>query len=156
MDSRQSSRNKCKNYSLKTYSQHGNLFEILLKTSYCISLSSWKTQTEIPNGSQTHDPLDLRVLFRYFHFIQVANPIIIHSIHIHHFDMLSLSVWQDTCLTYKNLVYDLTHHVFPIVQWLERPSGIWKVMGSTPVGGPGNSFSECFDFRVLLRYFHFI
>ena len=31
--------------------------------------------------------------------------------------------------------YDLAHHESPIAQWLERPTGIWKVMGSTPVGG---------------------
>ena len=30
----------------------------------------------------------------------------------------------------------------PIAQWLERPTGIWKVMGSTPVEGSENSFSE--------------
>ena len=28
-------------------------------------------------------------------------------------------------------------------------------MGSTPVGGSGNSFSEYFDLRTLLRYLHF-
>ena len=49
--------------------------------------------------------------------------------------MLSLAVWQDTCLTYKNLEYDLAHHESPIAQCLERPAGIWNVMGSTPVGG---------------------
>ena len=26
---------------------------------------------------------------------------------IYHFYMWSLAIWQDTCLTYKNLVYDL-------------------------------------------------
>ena len=31
-------------------------------------------------------------------------------------------------------MYDLAHHESPIAQWLERPTGIWKVMGSTPVG----------------------
>ncbi len=40
----------------------------------------------------------------------------------------------------------------PVAQWLERPTGIWKVMGSTPVGGSENSFSECFDLRTLLHY----
>ena len=57
-------------------------------------------------------------------------------------EMLSLAVWQDTCHIYKNLVYDLAHHESPIAQWLERATGIWKVMGSTPVGGSENSFSE--------------
>ena len=57
---------------------------------------------------------------------------------------------QDTCHTHKNLVYDLAHHESPIAQWLERPTGIWKVMGSTPVGGSENSFSEDFDLRTLL------
>ena len=66
--------------------------------------------------------------------------------------MLSLVVWQDTCHTYKNLVYDLAHHESPIAQWLDRPTGIWKVMGSTPVGGSENSFSEYFDLRTLLHY----
>ena len=62
-------------------------------------------------------------------------------IHIYHFDTLSLAVWQDTCHTYKNLVYDLAHHKSPIAQWLERPTGIWKVIG--------------FDSRWGLRKFFF-
>ena len=32
----------------------------------------------------------------------------------------------------------------------------WKVMGSTPVEGWENSFSEDFDLRTLLRYQHFL
>ena len=60
-----------------------------------------------------------------------------------------------TCHTYKNLVYDLAHHESPIAQWLERPTDIWKVMGSTPVGGSENSFSEYFDMRTLLHYLYF-
>ena len=55
-----------------------------------------------------------------------------------------------------DLVYDLAHHESPIAQWLERPTGIWKVMGSTPVGGSENSFSEYFDLSTLLHYLHFI
>ena len=35
-------------------------------------------------------------------------------------------------------------------------AGIWKVMGSTPVGGSENSFSEYFDLRTRLHYLHFI
>ena len=54
--------------------------------------------------------------------------------------------------TYKNLVYDLAHQESPIAQWLERPTGIWKVIGSTPVGGSENSFSEYFNLRTLLHY----
>ena len=77
-------------------------------------------------------------------------------IRIYHFDMLSLAVWQDTCHTYKNLVHDLAHHESTIAQWLERPTDIWKVMGSTPVGGSGNSVSEYFDLRTLLHYLYFI
>ena len=69
--------------------------------------------------------------------------------------MLSLAVWQDTCLTHKNIVYDLAHHESPIAQWLERPTGIWKVMGSTPVGGSENSFPEYFDLRTLLHYLNY-
>ena len=37
-----------------------------------------------------------------------------------------------------------------------NPTGIWKVMGSTPVGGSENSFSEYFDLRTFLHYLHFI
>ena len=84
------------------------------------------------------------------------SPIHLSFIHMYQFDTLSLAVWQDTCHTYKNLVYDLAHHESPIAQWLERPTGIWKVMGSTPVGGSENSFSEYFDLRTLLHYLHFI
>ena len=69
---------------------------------------------------------------------------------------LSLAVWQDTCHTYKNLVYDLARHESPIAQWLERPTSTWKVMGLTPVGGSENSFSEYFDLRTLLHCLHFI
>ena len=78
------------------------------------------------------------------------------SLDAYHFNMLSLAVWQDTCHTNKNLVYDLAHHESPIAQWLEPPTGNWKVMGSTPVGGSENSFSEYFDLRMLLHYLHFI
>ena len=35
--------------------------------------------------------------------------------------------------------YYLAHRKPPIAQWLEHPAGIWKVMGSTPVGGSENS-----------------
>ena len=38
---------------------------------------------------------------------------------------MCLAVWQDTCHTYKNLA----HHESPIAQWLQYPTGIWKVMG---------------------------
>ena len=41
-------------------------------------------------------------------------------------------------------------------QWLEHPTGIWKVMGLTPVGGSENSFSEYFDLRTLLHCLYFI
>ena len=37
--------------------------------------------------------------------------------------------WQDTCHTYKNLVYDLAHHESPIAQGLERPTGILESHG---------------------------
>ena len=59
-----------------------------------------------------------------------------------------------THVTHKNLVYDLAHHESPIAQWLERPTGIWKVMGTTPIGGSENSFSEYFVLRTLLHYLH--
>ena len=57
---------------------------------------------------------------------------------------------------YKKLVDDLAHLDSPIAQWLQCPTGIWKVMGSTPVGGSENSFSEYFDLRTLLHYLHFM
>ena len=59
-------------------------------------------------------------------------------------------------MRYKNLVHDLAHHESLIAQWLERPTGIWKVMGATPVGGSENSFSENLDLRTLLHYLRFI
>ena len=90
----------------------------------------------------------------YLHFIQL--PIHLSFTHIYHFNMLSLAVWQDTFHTYKNPIYDLAHLESPIAQWLERPTSIWKVMGSTPVGDSENSFSEYFDLRTLLHYLHFI
>ena len=43
-----------------------------------------------------------------------------------------------------------------IAQWLERPTGIWKVMGLTPVGRSENSFSEYLNLRTLHHYLHFI
>ena len=43
------------------------------------------------------------------------------------------------CVThiYEPLVYDLAHHESRIARWLKRLAGIWKVMGSTSVGGGG-------------------
>ena len=50
--------------------------------------------------------------------------------------------------THKKLVYDLAHHESPIAQWLERPTSIWKVMGSTAVGSSEkflfSTFSTCY------------
>ena len=57
----------------------------------------------------------------------------------------------------KDLVNDLAHHeslIQFVSQWLERPTGIWKVMGSNPAGGSENSFSEYFDLRPLLHHLH--
>ena len=65
-------------------------------------------------------------------------------------DSLTTELWKTMGDTYKNLVYDLPHHEFPIAQWLEHPPGIWKVMGSTPVGDSENSFPEYFDFRMQI------
>ena len=48
---------------------------------------------------------------------------------------------------------ELAYHEATITQWLGRPTGIWKVIGSTPVEDSENSFSEYFDLRALLRYF---
>ena len=94
---------------------------------------------------EAHKILFLSILtWERFFIIYTLSKSSIHLsfIHIYNFDTLSLAVWQDTCHTYKNLVYDLAHHESPIAQWLERPTGIWKVKGSTPVGASVNSFSE--------------
>ena len=94
----------------------------------------WKVMGSTPVGGSENsfsEYFNLRMLLHYLHFIQVTNPFITF-IHIYHFDTLSLAVWQDTCHTYKNLVYDLAHHESPIqfvAQWLEHPTSIWKVMG---------------------------
>ena len=34
----------------------------------------------------------------------------------------------------KNLVYGLALNEFSIAQWIERPPGVWEVIGSNPVG----------------------
>ena len=65
---------------------------------------------------------DLRTLLNFYTLSK--SPIHLSFIHIYHFDTLSLAVWQDTCHTYKNLVYDFAHHKSPIAQWLERPTGV--------------------------------
>ena len=33
-----------------------------------------------------------------------------------------------------NLVHGLALHEFSIAQWIERPPGVWEVIGSNPVG----------------------
>ena len=53
-----------------------------------------------------------------------ADTLMQNSVHIYHFDMSSLAVWQDTCHTYRNLVYDLVHHESSVAQCLECPTGI--------------------------------
>ena len=112
------------------------------------STGIWKVMGSTPVGGSENsfsEYFDLRMLLYYIHFTQVTNPFI-SFIHIYHFDMLSLAVWQDTCHTYKNLhvhlqvVDDVAHHKSPIAQWLERPTGIWNIMGLTPIGG--SEFSE--------------
>ena len=88
-----------------------------------------------PNGSRTHDLPDTGYGYASSLLIYTLSksPIHLSFIRIYHFNTLSLAEWQDTCHTYKNQVYDLAHHESPIAQWLERPTGTWKVMGSTPV-----------------------
>ena len=116
----------------------------------------WKVMGLTPVGGSENsfsEYFDLRARLHYLHFIQVTNPFILHS--YSSFRHVELAVWQDTCHTYKDLVYDLAHHESPIAQWLERPTGIWKVMGLTPVGSSENSFSEYFDLRTLLHYLNF-
>ena len=50
----------------------------------------------------------------YIIYTSSKSPIYLSFIHIYHFDMLSLAVWQDTCHTYKNLLHDLVHDEPPI------------------------------------------
>ena len=47
--------------------------------------------------------------------------------------LITGSKYGRTFVTHKNPEYDLAHYESPIAQWLERPTGIWKVMGSIPV-----------------------
>ena len=91
---------------------------------------SEKDFSDFPTGSEKSfsEYFDLRKLLCYLHFMQVT--IYLSFIHIiYHFDMLSLAVWQDTCPTHQNLVYDLAHHESSIAQWLERPTGILEGHG---------------------------
>ena len=61
-------------------------------------------------------------------FIQVTNPFIIYShLLFRHVEPCSMAGHMSHI---SNLVYDLVHHESPIAQWLERPTVIWKVMGS--------------------------
>ena len=125
---------------MKKRSQVEILRKIILDTGWTLQPLSWETR-----GEQGH------ILGSYMcdmcpAILQVTNPFIIYS------HLSFRHVEQDTCHTYKNLVYDLAHHESPRAQWLERPTSIWKVMGSTPVGDSENSFSEYFDLRTLLHY----
>ena len=89
-----------------------------------------------------------KVLLRFIRLVNISSLFTLYSsrhstYHLTTFIIptyLNLAVSR-TCVTHKNLVYDLAHHESPIVQWfIERPTGIWKVMGSTPVGARKNSF----------------
>ena len=118
------------------------------------STGIWKVMGSTPVGGSENsfsEYFDLRMLVHYLHLSK--SPIYLSFIHIYHFDTLNLAVWQDTCHRYTNLhvVYDLAHHESPIAQWFEHPTCIWKVMGSTPVGGSENSFFEYFNLRTLLH-----
>ena len=100
---------------------------------------SW---VRLPLGAQKILFLSISTWERFFIIYTLSkSPIHLSFIHIHHFDALSLAVWQDTCHTYKNLVYDLAPHQSPIAQWLERPTGILEGHG--------------FDSRWRLRKFFF-
>ena len=101
-------------------------------------------------------PSRYRLRLRFFIIYTLSkSPKSIHLsfICIYHFDTLSLPEWQDTCHTCKNLVYELAHHESPIAQWLERPTGTWKVMGSTPVGGSENFFSGYSTWKHFFKIF---
>ena len=73
-------------------------------------------------------------------------PIHLSFICIYHFDTLNLVEWQDTCHACGSLVWPCSPRV-------SRDSvvfgGVWRVMGSTPVGCTENSFPEYFDLRTL-------
>ncbi len=65
--------------------------------------------------------------------------------------MSSLAVSR-TCVTHKNLVYDLAHHESPIAQWLERPTGkSGRSWVRLPLGVLGKSFFREFNLRTLLH-----
>ena len=53
-----------------------------------------------------------------------------------------------TCVTHKNLGYDLAHHESPIAQLLKLQTDTWKIMGLTFVGGSETSFSKFIGLRV--------
>ena len=47
-----------------------------------------------------------------------------------------------------NLVYGLALLEFSIAQWIERPPGVWKVIGSNPVGDSDFSLSHTRDMLI--------
>ena len=82
---------------------------------------------------------DLRTFFAIYALSK--SPIHLSFIHIYHFDTSSIAVWQDTCHTYKNLVYDPAHHESLITQWLERPNRYLEGHGFDSHWGLGKFFS---------------
>ena len=49
-----------------------------------------------------------------------------------------------------NLVYGLALHEFSVAQWIERPHGVWEVIGSNPVRNSGFfSLSHARDMLII-------
>ena len=44
-----------------------------------------------------------------------------------------------------NLLYDLARHESFVTQWLEHPTGVWKIIGSTSFGDLDFSLSHTGD-----------
>ena len=51
-------------------------------------------------------------------------------------------------MSYKNLVYSPAHHESFVAQWLEHPTGVWKVTGSIPVGDSDFSLPRARDMLI--------
>ena len=50
-----------------------------------------------------------------------------------------------------NLVYVLALHEFSVAQWIERPTGVWEVIGLNPVGDSDFfSLSHTRDMLIIL------
>ena len=48
-----------------------------------------------------------------------------------------------------NLVYGLPLHEFSVDQWIERPPGVWEVIGSNPDGDSDFSLSHSHGMLII-------